>query len=127
MTDSKPANEEKETRTPAPPSDDLTETHHTLATPAGEIRYTASAGRVVLREQVHEDGHFKGLEAKAEMFITAYTLDGADPTVRPVTSQDSDTHGLYEATRVASVPAEVFTPLASILATGGVASAAPNP
>ena len=85
MTDSKPANEEKETRTPAPPSDDLTETHHTLATPAGEIRYTASAGRVVLREQVHEDGHFKGLEAKAEMFITAYTLDGADPTVRPVT------------------------------------------
>ncbi|HEY3954531.1 MAG TPA: hypothetical protein VGM53_14235 [Streptosporangiaceae bacterium] len=39
----------------------------------------------MLREQVHEDGNFKGLEPKAEMFITAYTLDGADPARRPVT------------------------------------------
>jgi carboxypeptidase C (cathepsin A) len=78
-------NEQQETRTPAPPSDDLTETQHTLATSAGDIRYTASAGRVVLREQVHEDGSFKGVQAKAEMFITAYTLDGADPATRPVT------------------------------------------
>ena len=81
----RPPAREKETRTPAPPSDDLSETQHSLATPAGELRYTASAGRVVLREQVHEDGNFKGLEAKAEMFITAYTLDGADPATRPVT------------------------------------------
>jgi carboxypeptidase C (cathepsin A) len=77
--------EKKETRTPAPPSDDLTQTQHTLTTAAGELRYTATAGRVVLREQVHEDGKFKGLEPKAEMFITAYTLDGADPATRPVT------------------------------------------
>jgi carboxypeptidase C (cathepsin A) len=87
LTASEPASddEQKETPAPAPPSDDLTETHHTLATPAGEIRYTASVGRVVLREQVHEDGNFKGLKAKAEMFIAAYTLDGADPATRPVT------------------------------------------
>jgi carboxypeptidase C (cathepsin A) len=86
LTDSAPASEEKkETRTPAPPSDDLSETQHSLATAAGELRYTASAGRVVLREQVHEDGNFKGFEPKAEMFITAYTLDGADPAKRPVT------------------------------------------
>ena len=39
MTDSKPANEEKETRTPAPPSDDLTETHHTLATAAESLPF----------------------------------------------------------------------------------------
>jgi carboxypeptidase C (cathepsin A) len=77
--------EPKETRTPAPAADDLTETHHTLTTATGELRYTATAGRVVLREQVHEDGNFKGLEPKAEMFITAYTLDGADPARRPVT------------------------------------------
>jgi carboxypeptidase C (cathepsin A) len=78
--------EQKETtRTPASPSDDLTQAHHTLVTPAGELRYTTSTGRVVLREQVHEDGSFKGLEAKAEMFITAYTLDEADPAARPVT------------------------------------------
>jgi carboxypeptidase C (cathepsin A) len=74
-----------ETTTPAPPEDDLTQTRHTLVTAAGEIRYTATAGRVVLREQVHEDGTFKGIKAKAEMFLTAYTLEGADPATRPVT------------------------------------------
>ena len=76
---------EKEQRTPAEPADDLVTTHHTLTTTAGEISYTATAGRVVLREQVHEDGSFKGLKPKAEMFLTAYTLDGADPATRPVT------------------------------------------
>jgi carboxypeptidase C (cathepsin A) len=87
LTASEPASDEKKetTRTPAPPSDDLAQAHHTLATPAGELRYTTSTGRVVLHEQVHEDGSFKGLEAKAEMFITAYTLDEADPATRPVT------------------------------------------
>jgi len=69
----------------APPEDDLTQTHHTLLTPAGELSYTATAGRVVLREQVHENGDFTGLKPKAEMFLTAYTLDGADPGTRPVT------------------------------------------
>jgi carboxypeptidase C (cathepsin A) len=70
---------------PAAPEDDLVQTRHTLATAAGEISYTATAGRVVLREQVHEDGNFKGLKPKAEMFLVAYTLDGADPATRPVT------------------------------------------
>jgi len=74
-------------KTPAPPSDDLVQTRHTLTTSAGdELHYTATAGRVVLREQVqNEDGTFKGFEAKAEMFMIAYTADGADPATRPVT------------------------------------------
>ncbi|MCY1450649.1 hypothetical protein D9M71_674730 [compost metagenome] len=49
------------------------------------------------------------------------------PTVLPVVSQYSDTHGLYEATRVASVPAPTLTPFSSIFLTGGVASAARAP
>lgn len=69
----------------APPVDDLVETRHLLRREAGDIAYTASAGRVVLREEVHEDGSFKGFQPKAEMFLTAYTLDGADPSTRPVT------------------------------------------
>ena len=88
MTGIEPAgDEQQETRTPAPPSDDLVQTHHSLKTSSGEeLQYTATAGRVVLREQVHgEDGSFKGLEAKAEMFVIAYTVDGADPATRPVT------------------------------------------
>jgi carboxypeptidase C (cathepsin A) len=73
------------TGTPAAATDDLVQTSHTLTTAAGEITYTATAGRVVLREQHQEDGAFKGLKPKAEMFLTAYTLDGADPATRPVT------------------------------------------
>jgi carboxypeptidase C (cathepsin A) len=88
LTGIEPADDgQQETRTPAPPSDDLVQTRHSLKTSTGEeIQYTATAGRVVLREQVRgEDGSFKGLEAKAEMFVIAYTVDGADPATRPVT------------------------------------------
>ena len=73
---------------PAPESaaaDDLVETEHRVPTVHGELSYTASSGRVVLREEVHEDGKFKGFEPKAELFVTSYTLDGADPVSRPVT------------------------------------------
>lgn len=84
--------------TPAPPSppapagplpapeDDLVTTRHQLVTATGTIAYTATAGRVVLREEVHEDGVFRGAKAKAEVFMVAYVADapeGAPP--RPVT------------------------------------------
>jgi carboxypeptidase C (cathepsin A) len=69
----------------AAPVDDLVTTRHTLAGEQGELRYTAAAGRVVLREEVHTDGKFDGHQAKAEVFLTAYTLDGVDPARRPVT------------------------------------------
>lgn len=73
------------TEPPRTLADDLVTTHHTVATTAGELAYTAVAGRVVLREEVHTDGTFDGLRPKAELFLTAYTLDGADPATRPVT------------------------------------------
>jgi carboxypeptidase C (cathepsin A) len=67
---------------PASPADNLVTTAHTL--PSGEA-YTAVTGTMVLREEVFTDGKFDGLRPKAEMFVTAYTLDGADPLTRPVT------------------------------------------
>ncbi|MGP3958361.1 S10 family peptidase [Nonomuraea sp. 3N208] len=67
---------------PAPPADNLVTTSHTL--PSGEV-YTAVTGTMVLREEVFTDGTFDGLRAKAEMFVTAYTLAGADRLTRPVT------------------------------------------
>ncbi|MTD12790.1 peptidase S10 [Nakamurella sp. YIM 132087] len=67
------------------PTDDLVVTAHTVTTPAGELRYTASTGRIVLREEVTTDGTFEGHQARAEVFLTAYTLDGADPGTRPIT------------------------------------------
>jgi carboxypeptidase C (cathepsin A) len=67
------------------PTDDLVTTSHVLTTPSGDLRYTATAGRIVLREEVLEDGKWTGFRPKAEMFVTAYVLEGADPATRPVT------------------------------------------
>jgi carboxypeptidase C (cathepsin A) len=67
------------------PVDDLVTTRHTLRTAAGELSYTAQAGRIVMRQEVHTDDVFDGHQPKAEVFLTAYTLDGAEPGTRPVT------------------------------------------
>ncbi|THV30247.1 S10 family peptidase [Glycomyces paridis] len=63
------------------PADDLKTTHHTL----GDLAYTATTGRIVLREEVTEDDKFNGRKPKAEVSVTWYTLDDADVTQRPVT------------------------------------------
>ncbi|TWD83139.1 carboxypeptidase C (cathepsin A) [Kribbella amoyensis] len=67
------------------PTDDLTTTQHTLTIGRKKLRYTATTGRVVLRQEVLTDGKFDGHVPKAEVFLTAYTLDGADAAQRPVT------------------------------------------
>ncbi len=67
------------------PTDDLVTTRHVLAAADGELRYTASAGRIVLRQEVHTDDKFDGHKPKAEVFLTAYVLDDTDPHRRPVT------------------------------------------
>jgi carboxypeptidase C (cathepsin A) len=60
-------------------------TRHTLSVGGRTLDYTATAGRVVLRDEVYEDGVFKGNTAKAEVFLTSYVLDAADAHSRPVT------------------------------------------
>ncbi len=70
---------------PAPPVDDLVTTSQRLRIGRQVLKYTARAGRIVLREEVIEADEFKGLRPKAEVFVTAYTLDDATPQTRPVT------------------------------------------
>src|SRR5690349_17979850 len=70
---------------PAKPVDDLVTSQHTVTVDGQELRYTATTGRIVLREEVYTDGKFEGLKPKAEVFLTAYTLDDADAADRPVT------------------------------------------
>ncbi|WP_026374124.1 S10 family peptidase [Agrococcus lahaulensis] len=79
--DSKPATDTGITQL----DDELITTRHTLATDEGELAYTARSGRVVLWQEKTEDDVFRGRRARAQVAITAYTLDGADPTQRPVT------------------------------------------
>jgi carboxypeptidase C (cathepsin A) len=67
------------------PQDDLVTTHHTLHTPDGDLAYTATTGRIVLREESTKDEKYDGRKPKATMSLTYYTLDGGDVTRRPVT------------------------------------------
>jgi carboxypeptidase C (cathepsin A) len=71
---------------PAEPSDDLVVTHHEITVDGAPLRYTVTAGRMVLRkEQGGGSEEFAGHQATAEVFTVAYTADGADPARRPVT------------------------------------------
>ncbi|EWT03437.1 peptidase S10 [Intrasporangium oryzae NRRL B-24470] len=67
------------------PVDDLVTTQHTLKAGRRRLRYTATTGRVVLREEEHQDGTFGGHKPKAEISMTSYVLDGGDVRTRPVT------------------------------------------
>ncbi len=67
------------------PADDLVTTSHTLTVKRRKLNYSATTGRIVLRKEVLTDGKFDGHVPKAEVFLTSYTLDDADPTQRPVT------------------------------------------
>jgi len=66
------------------PADDLISTQHEVTAGRRKLKYTATTGRIVLRQEVVTDGKFDGHLPKAEVFLTAYTLDGADPGTRPV-------------------------------------------
>ena len=49
---------------PAEPADDLVTTKHQLKVGRGRSDYTATTGRIVLREEVYEDGTFDGLQGR---------------------------------------------------------------
>ncbi len=69
----------------ADPTDDLVERKHTLSIGRKKLAYTSHTGRIVLREEVVEDGKAGGFKPRATVFITSYTLDGADRRKRPLT------------------------------------------
>jgi carboxypeptidase C (cathepsin A) len=65
--------------------DDLVTTHHSIMIGGEELAYTVTTGRIVLRAEGHTDDKFDGAQPKAEVFMMAYTVDGADARNRPVT------------------------------------------
>jgi carboxypeptidase C (cathepsin A) len=67
------------------PADDLVTTRHTIGVEGGELSYSVTAGRIVLRREGHTDDKFDGSQPKAEVFLTAYTADSENPASRPVT------------------------------------------
>jgi carboxypeptidase C (cathepsin A) len=71
----------------AEPADDLVTSSHSITVEGAGFRYTATAGRIVLRAEGHTDEKFDGPQAKAEIFVVAYTadMDEAQAARRPVT------------------------------------------
>lgn len=67
------------------PVDDLVTTSHVIGSGDSLLRYTATTGRVVLREEVLTEGTFSGHQPRAQIFSTAYVVDHPDPGARPVT------------------------------------------
>lgn len=73
---------------PAEPTDDLVTTKHRLKVGRSTLDYTATTGRVVLREEVYDNGTFVGNRPKAEISMTTYVVTGPDGEPlpeRPVT------------------------------------------
>jgi carboxypeptidase C (cathepsin A) len=69
------------------PADDLVTTQHSITIEDRELSYTATTGRIVLREEGHTDDKFDGAKARAEVFVTAYTADTGEPAGRDVRFQ----------------------------------------
>ncbi|KAA3647218.1 MAG: peptidase S10 [Chloroflexi bacterium] len=65
------------------PEEQLVQTHHSITIDGKEIKYTATAGTIILKE---EDDQKAETKAKASVFYVAYTLDGVkDISSRPIT------------------------------------------
>ncbi len=71
-----------EEKNPPTPEDNLSVTHHSVTINGEEIRYTATTGTLVLKEEVDKEGE----KAKASVFFIAYTRDDVeDMSDRPIT------------------------------------------
>ena len=64
------------------PEDKLSVTHHSVTINGEEIRYTATTGTLILKEEVDKEGE----KPKAAVFFIAYTRDDVeDAATRPIT------------------------------------------
>ncbi|PIE28155.1 MAG: peptidase S10 [Micrococcales bacterium] len=71
---------------PAVPQDSMVASRHEVQAGGRTLHYTATTGRIVLREETYEDDVFAGVKPKAQVSVTSYVLD--QPTgapSRPVT------------------------------------------
>jgi len=75
------------TSTPRPPEDSLVETKHSVTIAGREVKYSALAGTMILREEAEDrEKAFEGEAARAQIFFVAYTKDDVqDKSNRPIT------------------------------------------
>ena len=88
MSEEEKKSEEKKPEEKKPePKDNLVETKHSLIVDGKEIKYTVTAGTMVMKEETPDrDKESEGEKPKAVFFFVAYTKDEvADRTKRPLT------------------------------------------
>ncbi len=78
--------EEKKEEKPTP-KDNLVVTKHTMKIGGREIRYTVTAGTIIMKEETADrEKEAEGEKPRAQIFFVAYTKDGVrDPSKRPLT------------------------------------------
>jgi carboxypeptidase C (cathepsin A) len=78
--------EEKKEEKPTP-KDNLVVTKHTMKIGGREIKYTVTAGTMVLKDETKDrEKESEGEKPRAQIFFVAYTRDGVrDPSKRPLT------------------------------------------
>jgi carboxypeptidase C (cathepsin A) len=72
-------NGEKTTETKPVPKDQIVETKHAITLGGRELRYTATVGTIILKEETEKKGEkageFEGEKPRASIFFVAYTRD----------------------------------------------------
>ncbi len=78
--------EKKKEEKPAP-KDNLVETRHSVMIGGKELKYTALAGTMVMKEELPDrEKEFEGEKPRAQVFFIAYTKDDVeDRSTRPIT------------------------------------------
>jgi carboxypeptidase C (cathepsin A) len=85
-TETKPDEKKDEKKEKPEIKDHLIITQHAVTIGGQEIKYTVTAGTVVLKEETERDKDYEGELPKGQFFFIAYTLDGVeDPADRPIT------------------------------------------
>ena len=84
MAEEKKKDEEKKDEK-STPKDNIVTTKHSVKIGGKALKYTVTTGTIVLKEEVNDkDGEIE--KARAQIFFTAYTLDGVrDKAKRPIT------------------------------------------
>ncbi len=90
MSDKDTANNKAPAESKPEPKDQLVETKHTIILAGQEIRYTVTAGTIILKEEAEKTGdkagESEGEKPKASVFFIAYTRDDVpDKAQRPLT------------------------------------------
>ena len=87
MVETKKQEENKSEEKKEPPKDNLVVTKHKVTIGGKEIKYTVTAGTMILKEETaNREKEAEGEKPRAQIFFVAYTKDGVrDASKRPLT------------------------------------------